>query len=614
MPEHPCSFPDCTFKTANIDDAALALFSLQLHAQGAHPVTPAAPPPSAHSTQNKEDKVARPTIAAAGTAMDWSYFTTRWDEYKAAKNGLTGKRAVLQLLECCEEDLRKDLTRNAGGSLADSAEDVVLAAIKVLAVRQENIMVSRNTLWNMQQDHDESIRSFGARLRGQASMCNLTQECSSPNCVHMNSFSDEIVRDVLIRGLSDYEIRLAILQDKNQNMSLEDAFQFIEAKEAGKRSAQKMLDTEEVAAARSQYNRQKKQKHQPPRPTPPAHNPPAQPNNTIPCNYCGKPGHGAKASPAIRSTQCTAYNTTCSFCGAPHHIDSCCRKKVQAAATNANISSNDSLFELSPGNQLCAVANCPAPDIEGGATHHQNETHMVETHTSGPRENENTESPSPSVPPPSPPPPPPPPPLLPPPAALPLPPPATLLPPPPAAVAPSPPSDSNLGPAPNVAPDSICTSQSSQSLRADDNLPILDHHIFDKKLQTWIKKPSQPQPFLNLDISIHPEDYDALRLPRMVRKRITAKLTVLADTGCQSMLISYKLLRKIGIYEKHLIRASMRMNTATCGLIDIIGCVIMRFVGTDINGNVHETRQIVYVTNAANKLFLSKEACVDLGL
>ena len=148
----------------------------------------------------------------------------RWEEYKAANPAMVGKRAVLQLLECCDDELRKDLTRNAGGSLADRPETEVLAAIKLLAVRQEALMVSRNILWNMQQDHNERIRTFGARLRGQAGMCNLTVKCCKEGCEQINSFMDQIIRDVLICGVSNYEIRLAILQDKNQDMSLEELF------------------------------------------------------------------------------------------------------------------------------------------------------------------------------------------------------------------------------------------------------------------------------------------------------------------------------------------------------------------------------------------------------
>ena len=58
----------------------------------------------------------------------------------------------------------------------------------------------------------------------------------------------------------------------------------------------------------------------------------------------------------------------------------------------------------------------------------------------------------------------------------------------------------------------------------------------------------------------------------------------------------------------------MQMRTATCGMVDIIGCIILRLSGTSAAGVHHETRQIVYVTEASNKLFLSREACVALGL
>ena len=44
----------------------------------------------------------------------------------------------MQLLECCSEPLRKDLTRAAGGTLTNKTEAQVLAAIKTLAVREEN--------------------------------------------------------------------------------------------------------------------------------------------------------------------------------------------------------------------------------------------------------------------------------------------------------------------------------------------------------------------------------------------------------------------------------------------------------------------------------------------
>ena len=50
---------------------------------------------------------------------------------------LTGTDKVIQLLECCDDQLRKDLTRTANGTLAEKTEDEVLTAMRSLAVRED---------------------------------------------------------------------------------------------------------------------------------------------------------------------------------------------------------------------------------------------------------------------------------------------------------------------------------------------------------------------------------------------------------------------------------------------------------------------------------------------
>ena len=56
------------------------------------------------------------------------------------------------------------VTQNAGGTLTGKTEDKVLAAMKILAVREEDVMVARVILHNMKQDRGEPIRTYGARL------------------------------------------------------------------------------------------------------------------------------------------------------------------------------------------------------------------------------------------------------------------------------------------------------------------------------------------------------------------------------------------------------------------------------------------------------------------
>ena len=116
---------------------------------------------ASHALSAKVEKVKGPIISAAGSSEEWAYFLSRWSDYVDATK-VTGRDKVVQLLECCDEQLHKDLTQSAGGSLTGKTEDKVLKAIKKLAVREENTMVARVTLHNMRQDHDEPVRSFGA--------------------------------------------------------------------------------------------------------------------------------------------------------------------------------------------------------------------------------------------------------------------------------------------------------------------------------------------------------------------------------------------------------------------------------------------------------------------
>jgi len=50
------------------------------------------------------------------------------------------------------------------GALTEESEDDVLAAMKTLAVREENMMAARVRLYNMKQDRGEPLCAYVARL------------------------------------------------------------------------------------------------------------------------------------------------------------------------------------------------------------------------------------------------------------------------------------------------------------------------------------------------------------------------------------------------------------------------------------------------------------------
>jgi len=87
------------------------------------------------------------------------------------------------------------------------------------------------------------------------------------------NYTDQILRDVLIRGIADHDIQLDILGDSNQDMSLEDTFRLIDAKESEKWFAAWLLSSQGVESAKSQCKEEPTQKR-------------------IICSYCGKTGHG----------------------------------------------------------------------------------------------------------------------------------------------------------------------------------------------------------------------------------------------------------------------------------------------------------------------------------
>ena len=216
MPKHRCLYPEWEYETEDVKDKLVAVL-LTVHSNGTH--VQMTSQPATQATTAKIEKVRRATISSAGSSNEWSYFLTRWKDYAEATK-LKGNDMVIQLLECCEEQLRKDLTKNAGGLLTNKSVDKVMAAIKKLAVREDNTIVTRVQLHNMCQDWDETTRSFSARLRDQASVCKFLIKC--PGCDADINYTKNILRDIVTCWLANSKIQLDLLGEKNQDMSLEE--------------------------------------------------------------------------------------------------------------------------------------------------------------------------------------------------------------------------------------------------------------------------------------------------------------------------------------------------------------------------------------------------------
>ena len=151
-------------------------------------------------------------------------------------------------------------------------------------------MVAQDILSKMRQDRDEPVRSYSARLKGQTRVCRFTARCQCSNCPNHDAcvevdYSDIVVRDQVILGCADHDIKLDCLIEKGTNASLEEVMAFVESKESGKLSLQQLNGGSDAAAPVSSFRKQQRGMFK---------------QQTLPtslltptCTHCGQVGQGS---------------------------------------------------------------------------------------------------------------------------------------------------------------------------------------------------------------------------------------------------------------------------------------------------------------------------------
>ena len=510
-----CPAPDCDETFQGDLDPAVLLRLLDIHAQAAHAQPPTVAPQAPPTT--KAEKVRRPSVTAYGSNEDWNYFLARWTEYKDATR-IQAHEVLHQLMECCEEALRKDITRSYG-SLTGKTEAEALEKIRSLAVKPENVLVARVQLLNLRQDRDETVRSYCARLRGQAGICkfNKMKTCTCDVEVEID-YSEDIIRDTMIRGLQDEDIRLDILGRCKQDLTLDETLRIVEAKEAGKRSAGLLNPTITATAnAASSYKRFSRQPSQSTK-VHPGQSTKYQSQSSQVCSHCGLSGHGNGRNLKERILKCPAQNHTCQKCQTKHHFEKCCRKSPGQANLKQS-ATQDALFH------------------DAGFL---NDAVFEE--------------------------------------------------------------------------DGLCCTDNNQP-QVTCNAIKLDHHIYNDLTDAWQKSLSSPQPFVPLSFTADPSDIQNLGFKPTIKTSTSPVVhNALADSGCQSCLGSMELLKKMKLSRHHLLPVTMLMTAANNKGINIIGALPLLLSGTSPSGSTLSTRQIVYFTDSTERVFLSKQACISLGI
>ena len=158
----------------------------------------------------------------------------------------------------------------------------------------------------MGQDRDEPVHAYSARLKGQARVCQFTGRCQCSICPNHDAcvgvdYNDIVVRDQVILGCADHEIKLDCLIEKGHSASLEEVMAFVESNESGQPSLQQLNGGSVAAAPASSFRKQQRGMFK--QQTPPT------PLLTPTC------------------THCAAYSQICTKCGKRGHFAALCRQQ-----------------------------------------------------------------------------------------------------------------------------------------------------------------------------------------------------------------------------------------------------------------------------------------------
>ena len=255
-----CPIEGCPYVT--IDGSEVVACALLAAHTPAHNVAPA--------PMTSGPKLERPKIDIGVTLEQWNMFERRWDVFVNG-SGINPTNSSPQLFQCASEELGNNLLK-IDANVTSKPTKLLLSEMKSLAVIAVARGVLRAELFQMRQERDESFRSYAARVRGKAETCSYTTKCT---CELTINFTDIIVRDVLIAGIADLDIRREILGiDSVLDKSLTDVITLVESREM----ARNALPTSSSLDAMSAFKKSKNSLH-------PRH-PVQEHPQTADCPYC----------------------------------------------------------------------------------------------------------------------------------------------------------------------------------------------------------------------------------------------------------------------------------------------------------------------------------------
>ena len=139
-------------------------------------------------------------------------------------------------------------------------------------------------------------------------------------------------------------------------------------------------------------------------------------------------------------------------------------------------------------------------------------------------------------------------------------------------------------------------------------------HTAYSKLQGWIKCKPESHPKLCLKVVICVEGYEQaqIRSPRVTDRVL--EVEGLPDTGAQLTVVGLSLIHQMGLTKSELIPLAHGVSTANNAGLKLLGGAFMEFTALDQQTRTRRTKQLCYVAEDIKGIYLSKSACVDLGV
>ena len=199
----------------------------------------------------------------------------------------------------------------------------------------------------MRQDPDEPFRTFSARVQGKAEVCEFKTSYNS-NCSNCDApvagevyYTDEVIRDVLLNGIADSDIRREALSSEDvQVKPIAQVIAFIESREIARNANSPSSSLSALSSYRRSNNPRHNDQHLPSLPSRNSSPSRADRSKTAKCPDCGDTFH-------LFSRKSRGWNRQ------PHKKCESCWKKSRTSSTSGE--TNIIFSEVDPVGQISVV-------------------------------------------------------------------------------------------------------------------------------------------------------------------------------------------------------------------------------------------------------------------